>query len=245
MLEQAELERVAAEFGVSEAQVRRDHMISHILMALAELDLPITFFGGTALARTYLADPGQGARLSEDIDLYTPDRREVASVLDERLPRLMRREFPGTVWDPALSGVRSVEPGQLLSREGLRVRVQLLNAEGEWPADKTDVELRYGDTPGTVRLLVPTLAAFAAMKTMAWADRHTARDLYDLAGLARLGALNAEARDLFKERMGWTLSPHVFESLPEMDWEGQLSHQTRLQMSARDCLEVVKTKIID
>src|SRR5437762_3487194 len=110
MLEQAEMERVAAQFGVSEAQVRRDHMISHILMGLAALDLPITFFGGTALARTHLTDPERGARLSEDIDLYCTDRRAIASTLDDRLPRLLRREFPGTTWDPPLSAVRDVEP---------------------------------------------------------------------------------------------------------------------------------------
>lgn len=112
-------------------------------MAIADLDLPVTFFGGTALARTYLADPEQGARLSEDIDLYAADRRELASALDERLPRLLRREYPGTTWDPSLASVRSVEPGQLVSREGLRVRLQLLGAEGDWPTEPTAVELRY------------------------------------------------------------------------------------------------------
>src|SRR5581483_6266669 len=168
MLEQTELETIAKQFGVSEAQVRRDHMISHILLALAGLDLPITFFGGTALARTYLADPTRGARLSEDIDLYGADRRELASALDDRLPRLLRREFPGSTWDPALAVVRSVDPGQLVSREGLRVRVQLLAAQGDWPAEPTEIQLRYADTPGKVVLTTPTLAAFAAMKAIAW-----------------------------------------------------------------------------
>jgi hypothetical protein len=240
MLKQEELERVAAEFGVSDAQVRRDHMISHILLALAELDLPMTFFGGTALARTFLMDPAAGARLSEDIDLYGPDRRESASILDDRIPRLLRREFPGTSWDPALSAVRSAEPGQLVSREGLRVRVQLLNAEGDWPAEPTEVQLRYGDLPANVRLTVPTLAAFAAMKTAAWVDRHAERDLYDLAGLARLGALGTEAKELFKAHMGWSLAPHVFERLPELNWEVQLSHQTRVLPSAKECLNAVR-----
>jgi Nucleotidyl transferase AbiEii toxin, Type IV TA system len=91
-----------------------------------------------------------------------------------------------------------------------------------------------------VGLRVPTLAAFAAMKTIAWADRHAARDLYDLAGLARLGALDGQAKELFKAHMGWSLAPHLFEGLPELDWEAQLSRQTRILPSAVECVEAVR-----
>ena len=63
----AEMEQVATAFGVGMEQVRRDHLISHVLAAIAS-DIStddLVFFGGTALSRTHLAD----ARLSEDIDL--------------------------------------------------------------------------------------------------------------------------------------------------------------------------------
>lgn len=83
-------------------------------------------------------------------------------------------------------------------------------------------------------MTVPTPPAFAAMKAIAWVDRHTARDLYDLTGLVRIGALDDEARSLFQAHMGWSLAPHVFEGLPPLDWEAQLSH-----------LRVVKTTIVD
>ncbi len=53
MLEPDELADTAAAFGVAEDQVRRDHLISHLLFALAQLKLPVVFFGGTALARTH------------------------------------------------------------------------------------------------------------------------------------------------------------------------------------------------
>jgi predicted nucleotidyltransferase component of viral defense system len=60
---------VGAAFGVARLQVERDHLISHCLIAIAnvtrDLDHPPVFFGGTALARTWLPD----GRLSEDIDL--------------------------------------------------------------------------------------------------------------------------------------------------------------------------------
>ena len=131
MLDPHELAEVAAAFGVADEQVRRDHLISHILAAIADLAPAITFFGGTALSRTHLSDPDVGARLSEDIDLYTPQRRATAAILDERLPQQLRREFPGTRWDPTLSAVRSTEPGQLVTRDGLRVRIQLLDSSGE------------------------------------------------------------------------------------------------------------------
>lgn len=111
MLELDELAAVAGEYGVAEGQVRRDHLISHILLALSIMDMPVVFFGGTALSRTFLTDPEIGARLSEDIDLCTEDRAEVAAELDERLPRLLRREYPGTTWDPPLRSGRTVDPG--------------------------------------------------------------------------------------------------------------------------------------
>ena len=78
MLDQQELTDTANTFGASEAQVRRDHLISHVLLTIAELQLPVVFFGATALARTYLTDPHAGGRLSEDIDLYAFDRKASA-----------------------------------------------------------------------------------------------------------------------------------------------------------------------
>ena len=58
---------VAEHFGADFEQVRRDHLISHVLAAIAA-DIStddLVFFGGTALSRTYLAD----ARLSDDIEV--------------------------------------------------------------------------------------------------------------------------------------------------------------------------------
>ena len=81
-----DMERVAARFGVGMEQVRRDHLISHVLAAIAA-DIStddVVFFGGTALSRTHLAD----ARLSEDIDLVarTP-RADLARQLESAVRR--------------------------------------------------------------------------------------------------------------------------------------------------------------
>lgn len=242
MIDSVELADVAAAFGVADAQVRHDHLISHALAAIAGLGQPLTFFGGTALARTHISDPTAGARLSEDIDLYSPDRRRVAEILDDQLPSLLRREFPGTTWDPPLSAVRAVDPAELASREGMRVRIQLLDSGGghqdlaRWPTEVRTIDLRYRDLPDRATLRVPTLAAFAAMKTIAWADRHTARDLYDLARIAGIGGLTRDVATQVRQATGWSVLPGLFSSLPPMDWAAQLGHQTATLPTAEQCL---------
>lgn len=243
MLDPAELVATAGAFGVAEDQVRRDHLISHVLVALGRLDLPVVFFGGTALARTWLPDPAAGGRLSEDIDLYAGERREVADALGA-LPRLLRREFPGAAWDPAPAEVRAIDPSRLATRDGFQVRIQVLSTAEHrelagWPTELRSLWMRYADVP-PVSLRVPTLAAFAAMKTTAWMDRAAARDLYDLAGLASLGALTADAARLVHEVAGWKVARYGFDRLPGFDWQVQLGHQTGTLPSAQDCLDRVR-----
>ncbi|GHH62958.1 nucleotidyl transferase AbiEii/AbiGii toxin family protein [Lentzea cavernae] len=244
MLDLEELTEVADLFGVAEEQVRRDHLISHVLAGLPEIAPDVLFVGGTALARTHLADPAAGGRLSEDIDLWTPDRSSVATALDERLPRLLGREFPRTYWDPPLRATRSaVEPAVLVAASNLRVRVQLLDHGdwASWPSETVRIETRYSDITSVVMLKVPTLQAFAAMKTLAWADRHAARDLYDLARLAELGALTSEAAELVRSATGVSVQKYEFASLPSgLGWKSQLAHQTSELPPPQWCLQAVR-----
>lgn len=164
MIDPDDLARICAEYGVAEEQVRRDHLISHVLHALAAIDVPVVFFGGTALARTHLTTAASGGRLSEDIDLYTDDRKGVAAALDAGIPRLLRREFPRSRWQPGLTGIRSVDPAQLVTEEGLRLRIQVLdlgNGHPEWkrwPTERMDVELRYPRRAGPCRTSCSHLA---------------------------------------------------------------------------------------
>lgn len=80
------------------------------------------------------------------------------------------------------------------------------------------------------------------MNTLAWADRHAARDLYDLARLAELGALTPEAADLVREATGASVQKYEFASLPSgLDWESQLAHQTSELPSPEWCLHVVNS----
>lgn len=195
MLRTDELAAVAAAFGVSDAQVRRDHLISHLLAALSrEVRSQVVFFGGTALSRTHLP---QG-RLSEDVDLLAVGQRgPVAAVVETVLRDGVRREFGRLAWAPLLTSVRDVVPAVVRTQDGLAVRIQLLSPVGWplWPVEERDLVQRYSDAPAA-RLQVPTRGAFVAMKTTAWADRRAARDLYDLYLLAGLGAIDDSAREL-------------------------------------------------
>lgn len=64
MLDFNEAAEVQKLFSSTQMQVRRDHAISHILTALQDIHSEMIFFGGTALARTYLRQGGNDPRCS-------------------------------------------------------------------------------------------------------------------------------------------------------------------------------------
>jgi predicted nucleotidyltransferase component of viral defense system len=231
---------VAQKFGVARPQVRRDHLISHLLAALSDQAADeIVFFGGTALSRTFAAD----GRLSEDIDLIAVgSRRSAAELVESCLVRRTRREYPGLRWEPRLTEVRDTEPAVLISADGLTVRVQLLSPTGypPWPTSPMPLVQRYSDAPPAT-LTVPTQAAFVAAKTAAWIDRAAPRDLYDLWLLA--GAIDEEAGRLFAQhgQTGKAPTEDLFTVAPdETRWSRELSGQTRLDVTAVEALEVVR-----
>jgi hypothetical protein len=78
------------------------------------------------------------------------------------------------------------------------------------------------------------------MKTLAWTDRHAARDLFDLAGLATIDALNREAAEIFRRSTGRRLARYDFDGREPPDWESALRHQTGALRPARDCLDQVR-----
>jgi len=243
MLDPEEEAAVAEQFGVARAQVRRDHLISHLLAALsARAADQVVFFGGTALSRTFIPD----GRLSEDIDLIAVhERRPAAELVADCLVRGVRSEYPGLRWEPPLPQVRDTEPAVLVSQDGLTVRVQLLGATGypPWPTERQPIVQRYSDAPPAT-LTVLTLPSFVAAKTMAWADRAAPRDLYDLWLLAGRGAIDGAAAGLFA-RHGQTGKPptgDLFRQAPdETRWRQELSGQTRLDVTASEALDVVRS----
>jgi predicted nucleotidyltransferase component of viral defense system len=238
----AERDAVAEQFGVSIEQVERDHLISHVLAFLeTSVGDQIQFIGGTALARTHLPE----GRLSEDIDLIAlGDRKSVAAALDAALPRALARSHGRLTLEPALGSVASTASTILRSQSGLTVGIQLLSSRDRvvWPGERRALVQRYTDTPAA-ELFVPTLPAFAASKTSTWADRHSARDLWDLWALSGLGAIDRRAADLYR-RHGPTNqppTPGIFKSAPtDSEWRTQLAGQTHLTVSAQGALNVVR-----
>lgn len=242
MLDPDEEHAVAAQFGVARDQVRRDHLISHILAVLSHhFADEVLFFGGTALSRTFIPE----GRLSEDIDLIALTHRgATAEKIEGSLIRGVRREYPGLTWHPPLTAVRDVEPAVLVDPNGATVRLQLLNRTGypAWPTQRRQLVQRYSDAPPAT-LRVPTLESFAAWKTAAWVDRRAARDLYDLWLLSEIGALNATAAELFRKN-GPTNKPPTakqFSTHPdEVVWGSELAGQTRLNLTAAEAIEAVR-----
>lgn len=233
---------VAERFGVDLEQVRRDHLISHVLAVLsAKVSTEdLVFFGGTALSRTHLAD----ARLSEDIDLVAlAPRGEVAAKIESAVRRGLARTHGRPIWRPALTATRGSEPAVLEVDDTLGIQVQLLAGEGFlWPTEVREIEQRYSDAP-PARLRTLTAAGFAAAKLATWMERRAPRDLYDLWALGVRDLINADALDVFvaKGPTGKPPGAWVFNvALDEEAWRRALSHQTRLRITAADALATVR-----
>lgn len=77
------------------------------------------------------------------------------------------------------------------------------------------VQLRYSDLlPDSVAIKVPTPSGFAAMKLLAWFDRHAPRDLYDLAALADASHIHRDAVDLVRSLAGYQPMSALERSVP-------------------------------
>lgn len=240
-LDPAELYDVADAFGVDLEQVRRDHVISHVLASIARRERDrFVFYGGTALSRTWTPD----ARLSEDVDLLVRgSRAEAGRALVAALAADVGPHVASLTWSKPPDRARDAEAVFLHVGDDVTIKVQLASAAGRaaWPTELVDVVQRYGDAP-PARLHVPTRAAAAAMKLAAWSDRRAARDLYDLWELQRRGLVDAAAVAAWS-RFGPSSRPPgawVFATVPsERDWQDQLGHQTRLGVTARDAADAV------
>ena len=234
MLDLAEAERVRDEFESTEVQVRRDHAISHALAALQKIESEKVFFGGTALSRTLLSR----GRLSEDIDLYSSDRRSLCRELDN-LPDLIEEEFPQANWDVLPSLTPDPRSSLLVCEASIHIRVQVVDAlSRKWqsiPTNLVDIHQRYSDVSKT-QLIVPTFDGFVAMKILAWFDRGAPRDLFDLDGLSRIGAVSSATHDLVEKLRGYRLTKQMLSRKVSGLWQEELAHQTKLERSENECL---------
>lgn len=238
MLSGAELRRWADRLGVPEAQIRRDHLVSTILDALPAVLPEATFFGGTALCRTHLPD----WRVSEDIDLLVHSTGDARERFTHALPGAVRREYPGLELTWNRTGATTVG----ISRaEEVAVRIQLVERDSSYavyPSDDLEVRLRYADLPPSVQLNCPTLEGAAAMKLNAWADRGAARDLCDLYGLAKAGAITRQSLQIAAEASR-PVQRHSFDlaRLPsQREWSAALGNQMPDPPPPEESLQVVR-----
>jgi predicted nucleotidyltransferase component of viral defense system len=234
MLDQHEAAETQNRFGTSYLQIQKDHAISHILGTLAEFNTDLVFYGGTGLARTFLAS----GRLSEDIDLFTSDRINLNLELD-LVPELIFQEFPQAFWLTKPSQIS--EPGKalLVCQQGVQIEVQVISTQrrgwSEIPTALSQIQQRYSDAP-RIKLRVPTLDGFSAMKLVAWFDRATSRDLFDLEGITHLGPISNDARILAAELLGLTLTLGMLDRRVVGHWRDELSHQTKLEITEEQAL---------
>ena len=243
MISADERRQWAAAYGVSEKQIARDHLISHVLRALSEQGSPrATFFGGTALCRTWSED----TRLSEDIDLLVDDHVEASEALPLLVSRGIRREFPTARW---IDVGRRHEVDTKLLEVGteLAVKVQFARWRSEWrilPVATTPVRLRYSDLPATVDLEVPTPASIVTMKLLAWSDRQAPRDLFDLHDLPLGGHFGPGVRERFQEIAGYppetVIDTQRVPSGVEGAWESELGHQLAELPEPATCLGTIR-----
>ncbi len=224
MIDDHELRARAAALGVTEDQIRRDHLLSHLISALENLPA-VAFIGGTALNRTHLV----GRRLSEDLDLYLTDDQLAVETVLQHLVTATRREFPDL---RAIDRNRREDVTTVWLRDsGPAVKTQLIARRHEWSLlqyEPTPVRLFYSDLPETVTLLVPTRAAFTSMKLTAYTERRSPRDLYDLSGLLVRGRLPSGTIRHVRHLLGRDLTLQEFPGPPGPDeWEAELRHQVR------------------
>lgn len=237
MLDPNEAAVMQSRFGTAHLQIQKDHAISHILAALAEFNTDLVFYGGTGLARTFL----EGGRLSEDIDLFTSDRIDLNLELD-LLPELISQEFPQAFWLTRPSQI--TEPGKalLVCQQGVQIQVQAISTQrrgwSEIPTALSQIQQRYTDAPKTT-LKTPTLDGFSAMKLVAWFDRGTSRDLFDLEGLTHLGPITSDTRKLVADLLGLTLTLGMVDRRVVGRWREDLAHQTKLNITQEQALSRV------
>lgn len=240
MLTRDEAIRWAALFGAAPEQIDKDHLVSHVLAAIAggPLAEQVVLFGGTGLARTHLRD----LRLSEDIDLWADSAEATLAALADDLPRRLRREFPGCRLEHT-----TPESAVLLTRLGMSVRIQVAVYGVEQrrclAVETRAVQLRYSDLPATVDLRSPTLPGFAAMKHLAWAERAAPRDLVDLMGLAALEALDAGAAAVVRCLRGAAVAEHDVRRVPDRTrrtWAVDLAHQMKSLPDPEAALRTVR-----
>ncbi|MDP3703496.1 MAG: nucleotidyl transferase AbiEii/AbiGii toxin family protein [Candidatus Omnitrophota bacterium] len=157
------------------------------LVRVADLPLPTgTYLAGGTAALLHL-----GHRLSDDIDLFTPERFE-PSVLVQAIQRAGTFELERTSWGTILGWLN-----------GLRFSLFHYTYPVLYPYSRFQ------------RLPVANLKDIAAMKIAAISDRGSRKDFIDLYGMCKTGLSLREALRLYDRKYGALQANrvHIYKSL--------------------------------
>jgi predicted nucleotidyltransferase component of viral defense system len=242
MIGPAEVSEHAAQWQVAPAQIHKDHLISHLLAAIADSRLDYWFYGGTALNRSHV----RGRRLSEDIDLMVED---VATDIAAPLRRRLLRGVGDTTWD--LFSRRTWMYSYRVVTVDAAITVQLVRfdqSDHRWGWEERPVELRYSCLPEVVPMRLPQSEGFVAMKLGAYVDRWAPRDLLDLANLAGVGAINPGALARYRQVTGRSVVLADFDAVrrPTRDlWRTELAHQVEDPGSPEEAADTVRQALVE
>lgn len=236
-----ERDAVVAQFGVSPEQVERDHLISHLLAAIADRFADRVHFIGAPRSRVLTSRAVVSARTSIlllwVIGTSWPSNSTLHSNVLSRGHTVVcpgsRRSPPSEIPRRRISVPAAVCRSRSSCCPPATGRCGRQNLGG-WSSATATRHRRHW---------LCHVAAFAAGKTATWHDRRAPRDLWDLWALAAIGAIDVAAADLFR-RHGPTNNPpgpYLFRTPPsESAWSSQLAAQTRLNISAASALATVR-----
>lgn len=150
------------------------HVVLMRTLARGFADLPMVLKGGTALLLCYGLD-----RFSEDLDFDAPKRFNVAARVERLMPRVAMQH-----------DIRVVKDTETVQR--LKIHYEARQPPGVQRLLKIETSFRQTPASEDVRLhdgiRVYVLPRLVEQKLHAFAQRTTARDLYDVAFLTRVHA---------------------------------------------------------
>jgi uncharacterized protein len=243
MIRDVEIRERARRLGVDIELIRKDHVLNHVLAAVAELAGDIVFRGGTALARVYWPD----FRISEDLDFLVEGKLSQATELTEQAARLAAErtgvDLMVEVTRPDSDMVRA-----LVGWGEVQLAVDLNRAEQPaLPTGRRELDLPYSDLSLEARAIrVVALEEILANKWYMLDDRKEPRDLYDLwSGICvREVPLNSVAKAFrAKYRADPTLWRIDRARKLEAVWEQRLAHQVSDLPPFGDVFRELCTKI--
>jgi len=243
MIRDVEIRDRARRLGVDIELIRKDHVLNHVLAAVAEIPSDVVFRGGTALARVYWPD----FRISEDLDFLVEGKLAQATELVEQavgaaaerigFDLLVEFNRPDTDMVRALIGWGEV-----------RLAVDLNRAERPALAiDRRELHLPYSDLSTDVRgIRVVALEEILANKWYMLDDRREPRDLFDLWSGICLRAIPLDSvADAFRAK--YRAKPRLWRieraRKLEAAWEERLGHQVGDLLPFRDVFGEIHARV--